>query len=376
MLVPCDSFVDDLPPEEPGSDGDVGENEPDLGLPTPEELDPPGFTRIVSPEKYKKRRDAFFAAGTNDEYTRAMVRNFEEFEPLCGLKPLSEPPENHSELIAQAAASHPHMRDLFDHVEASCCRAQLRPVSKELRLPNLLLVGEPGVAKTHSVEVLASLLNLHSHRVSMNGQAASFELRGLGRMWRSTQPGAVAKCFRDSPVSNPVFILDELDKAPTEPGYYGSATNVLLDLLERQTARHFTDECLELELDASHAMFVATANSLARLPEPLVSRFTVIQVPRPSRAQMRAIIPSIFHSITEDEVGLYDAVLPDDVLAALQDCTPREAKLRLDSAADSAAMRAMRVIPNITPPIKLCLADLSVQPKFAKFPIGFAPAPG
>lgn len=367
------SLGSDFSPEGLEEDATGSVPEPEVDSPPLEVMDPQGTVRVADPAQYAKRWDRFRAEGVTDEYSRSMGRTFQEFESLCSPKPLGLIPHNHEDLLAELTLNLPHLSAFLQQIDGACCRAHLRPGTKDLRAPHFLLAGEPGVAKTHAVELLASTLGLHFSRIAMNGQGAAFELRGLGRMWRSTQPGAIAKGFRDSLVANPVFYLDEIDKGASKSGHYGAAIDVLLDLLERQTARVFTDECLEIQINASHALYVATANDITALPEPLLSRFTVIEVPRPNPAQMRTIVSSIFRHMAAAEEGLYDPELPEQVIAELQNCTPREAKLRLENAMNIAAQRVARRKSKDVAPIQICPGDLPMGYRSTKRSIGFTP---
>jgi ATP-dependent Lon protease len=208
----------------------------------------------------------------------------------------------------------------------------------------------------------------------MNGLHASFELRGLGKQWKSASPGTIAKCFRDSTVANPIFLLDEIDKGPKSGDSWGRPLDTFLEMMEETTAKTFRDNCLECEFDVSHALYVATANDINALPGPIVSRFIVAEISAPTIDQMASVIDSIFKDLVAKEGDIYDSTLPEDIIASLRHSTPREAKHLLSCAISAAAARAVRAGHSSCKPIKIESGDLPRPLKKRHHPIGFAPS--
>ncbi len=164
-----------------------------------------------------------------------------------------------------------------------------------LRLPNILLVGDPGLGKTRYLNALAKVLSAPIHEIAMSTVSASFVLAGSDMTWHSAKPGRIANAFLYDVCANPLFILDEIDKASGSQAYdpYGP----LYQLLERHTAERFQDEALQLEMNASACSWLATANDVRSIPEPILSRFRVHRIPALTSEQVPAVAQSIYDDV-------------------------------------------------------------------------------
>src|SRR3546814_797853 len=106
-------------------------------------------------------------------------------------------------------------------------------------------------------------------------------LKGVTRGWASNRPSRMVEFIEQTKVANPLFVLDEIDKAGQGYGNGGDPQEALLDLLEPGNARRYQDIYLMTECDLSHCLYIATSNSLERLPEPLLSRLRPVFFPAP-----------------------------------------------------------------------------------------------
>lgn len=172
--------------------------------------------------------------------------------------------------------------------------ARRRFGSIRLGMPPILLAGEPGTGKTRFAQRLSELLGTPNTVINMAGMRDVNLLKGVSRGWASNRPSRIVEFIQQTSVANPLFILDEVDKA--QAGSYGNGGNphdALLDLLEPGNARRYTDTYLMAECDLSHCLYVLTCNSLQALPEPLLSRVRMVFFPAPREEHAHIIMQSI-----------------------------------------------------------------------------------
>src|SRR5436309_7265541 len=161
-----------------------------------------------------------------------------------------------------------------------------------IELPPMLLLGEPGIGKTHFARKLAELLGTGFGFVPMSSLTAGWVLSGASSQWKNAKPGKVFDTFLNGEYANPVIVVDELDKASSDGQY--DPLGALYELLEVQTATRFVDEFVELPIDASGAVWLATANDASRTHDPLLNRMTVYEIEAPDDAGSLRIARSIY----------------------------------------------------------------------------------
>lgn len=238
------------------------------------------------------------------------------------------------------AARYPNFQSVIDLVRTE---GQLAALSKPraLVLPPILLCGAPGIGKTAFAFDLAALLECDFFSLSMENSQHGAILCGTSRHWSTSKTGMVFDALTGSSQINPVFLVDELDKASTDSRNDPLAP--LYQLLERKQAEVFRDESIpELPINASHILWIFTANDLKKIPAPICSRLQVIDIPLPTPDQARAIVLNVFEEAKIDiekridEPGavqlLGDMTLSGDAVAVLASMPTRQAKMRIRHA--------------------------------------------
>jgi ATP-dependent Lon protease len=230
-----------------------------------------------------------------------------------------------------------------------------------IELPPMLLLGEPGIGKTHFARRVAELLGTGFGFVPMSSLTAGWVLSGASSQWKNAKPGKVFDTFVNGDYANPVIVVDELDKASGDGQY--DPLGALYELLEVKTATRFVDEFAELPIDASGAVWLATANDAARIPEPLLDRLTVYEIEAPDAAGSRSIAAAIYREIrnAHDWGRQFPEAPSEPALDKLASMPPREMRRALQGAFGAAKLAGRSEIS----------ADDMQDPRSKKQRIGF-----
>lgn len=224
-------------------------------------------------------------------------------------------------------ATLPNFREVLDDVKRHVALAQ--DSGDGLEVTPMLLLGAPGIGKTHFARKLAELLGTGMTLVPMSAMTAGWLLSGASSQWKGAKPGKVFEALVDGEYANPVIVVDEIDKAASDAQY--DPLGALYSLLEHDTAQKFTDEFAEVAIDASQVIWITTANDERAIPEPIRNRMNVFWVDAPDQDAARLIARNLYRSI-RDAHGWgrrFDPEPADDVLDLLAEMAPRDMRRAL-----------------------------------------------
>ena len=242
-----------------------------------------------------------------------------------------------AEALRDLRRDFPNFSEAIDQIECAVALSHLAD-KKWFQMQPLLLLGPAGVGKTAFAQRFSSTLGVYFRRIDVGTMSTASVLTGLSLGWGSGHLGEILKTITSSPTANPMIMLDEIDKmgghymAPMEP--------VMLSLLEKESAATFRDEALLLRVNCKHILWIATANEIEKLSEPMKSRFNIVTVQAPSKTQVPSVLRNIYRKILQNNPWghRFSKELDDKVIERLSTYSPRHASNLLLLALGKAAI--------------------------------------
>jgi ATP-dependent Lon protease len=258
----------------------------------------------------------------------------------AGFLPLATLPADITVQMEQLREMFPNFSEAIDFYRQQFALSRLS--GRETFSANpVLLAGPPGVGKTAFCQALARLVTAPFELISLSGITAGFVLGGMSSGWAEGKPGRVVESLARSRCANPLILCDELDKSKGDKRY--DPHGPLYQLLEKETSASFVDEALEVATDCSRIVWAGTCNKPEVLPEPILSRFTLIDVQRPTPSQMEQVLRSIYQKIRQHQPwgAQFNEALAPAVVSKMIDSglEPRLLQQELIAACGKAAVR-------------------------------------
>ncbi|MDX8407900.1 MAG: AAA family ATPase [Mariprofundaceae bacterium] len=252
-----------------------------------------------------------------------------------GMARLRPVPEQFDTIMDEMDAQYPHFAAVTQFLRQRMTFA-LAGDAPALRFgANILLNGPAGVGKSSYLMMLSERLGTAFASFSCAAVSNGFDLVGLSAGWGTGKPGKLHDLLVEQACPNPIILLDEVEKAVRDDK--GNFAGTLFGLLEKNNARTFADEFIDVKMDASHINWFATSNDASRLDPAIADRFTILDVRTPDEAQLKAMMPQIYHGLIEEHRlhKAFSDCLPDtviDMLAGSDGVSIRKVKRRIEAA--------------------------------------------
>lgn len=317
--------------------------------------------RIYDVEDVKKIKDSLKTRSADADSRGRLKAICDEMIKRGGERPYCPLPD--PAVFDDLVVRFPNLQETIETVRSSVALAKLG--DRKLEIPPLLLVGPAGIGKTQVADEIAAVFETKYVEVRMEAEQTGATITGSSEFWGNTQTGIIFDSLIKGKTSNPVVLLDELDKAGGDSRFDPAAG--LYSLLERETANRFEDQSIRgLPINASAIIWIITANDISMIPTPIISRCLVQNIRRPTWDESIVIAQNIYSSIRNNRAWgeHFSPELQNDVLEKLAVHEPRKMKALLIYALGQAASAGRDHIS---------LDDLPEMPKQRQF--GFLPSP-
>lgn len=210
----------------------------------------------------------------------------------------------------------------------------VKNISENIKSPIICLVGPPGVGKTSLASSIAKSINRNFVKISVGGVNDEAEIMGHRRTYLGAMPGRIIQCMKKAKSNNPLFLIDEIDKMTKD--IKGDPASALLEILDPEQNKYFSDNFIEEEYDLSKVMFIVTANSLETIPGPLRDRLEIIELSGYTEFEKfdiakRHLIPKIMkeHGLKADNITFSDNAILEIIRYYTKEAGVRELERKI-----------------------------------------------
>jgi len=280
---------------------------------------------------YNKQEDLKYHSSIDKTFDKAQIRNViskilakEDCKPKLTI--------NDESIFDDLDASYPNFHQVNRFYKA---QFRLLEETRKYRVAPIVLLGSPGIGKSMYTKALAEALKTSLTYVDMASTSSGSILSGLAQLFTDAKNGKIAEAIINSPTINPIVVLDEIEKAGKDNKYDPLAP--LYSLLEENTAKEFIDEFIDQPLNCSGIIYIACANSLDGIPEPLLTRLKVFNIPDPTREEKEVICQKIYQQATENS-PLFNPILENSLIEGLLEKSLREVKQIISDAVANALL--------------------------------------
>lgn len=272
-----------------------------------------------------------------ERYTAARVKNIvDRLRETAAVKSIAAIPPNFIDYCDTMKSSFPNFSSVLDFIAEQMALSAIS--DQALRLSPIMLIGPPGIGKSELALTIADDLKAGFEIIDIASAQTGSALTGSEAYWGNTQPGALFNRLVFGVTANPVIVLDEIDKPST--GQYNSLAG-LYQLLEKRQARIFKDLSVpEIPINASNVCWIACGNNLNAIDQPILDRFTIFEITKPTREQMRLIVCNQYKKFIETHPAgsFFEPSIRENSLNELSKYHPRKARKTLDRAFGIAAI--------------------------------------